>query len=145
MTPLTANTQVFRGSHFVQQPSYSFTKAQRLLTASDYSAVFERNHAKASHRHLLLLARKHDGPQSRLGLVIAKKNVKLAVQRNRIKRLAREFFRQQEPLPQAVDVVLLARKGLGDLDNQTVYSILQQQWRRIVRHSQTPSTDNTKD
>ncbi len=129
----------------MQQPSYSFTKAQRLLTASDYSAVFENNHAKASHRHLLLLARKHDGPNSRLGLVIAKKNVKLAVQRNRIKRLAREFFRQQDALPQAVDVVLLARKGLGDLDNQTVYSILQQQWRRLASRLNTSSTNHRQD
>ena len=72
----------------------SFSKAKRLLTARDYSRVFDGTEARASHKHLLLLARRNiNGPGHRLGLVIAKKNVRLAVERNRIKRVTREFFR----------------------------------------------------
>lgn len=66
-----------------------------------------------------------------MGLVIAKKHVRLAVQRNRIKRVAREVFRQLPPASPALDIVLLARKGIAELDNQELSSILQQQWKKL--------------
>ena len=110
------------------QPDLSFGKSRRLLTAADYSRVFDNAEARASHRNLLLLARRNQGPENRLGLVIAKKNVRLAVERNRIKRLAREFFRTQENEAPTLDVVLLARRGIDLLDNADLSSILQQQW-----------------
>jgi ribonuclease P protein component len=92
----------------------SFSKARRLLTASDYS---------------------NDRSTHRLGLVIAKKNVRLAVERNRIKRVAREFFRQLPESEPGMDVVLLARRGIGQLDNAALSSILQQQWQRLLRQA----------
>lgn len=115
----------------------SFGKAKRLLNASDYSRVFDGAEARASHKHLLLLARSNNQPGHRLGLVIAKKNVRLAVQRNRIKRVAREVFRQLPDTEPKLDVVLLARRGLDQLDNATVSTILQQQWQKLIRHTST--------
>jgi ribonuclease P protein component len=112
-----------------------FCKSKRLLNANDYSRVFDNPDARASHRHLLLLGKLCDGPEHRLGLVIAKKNVRLAVQRNRVKRLAREFFRVLPNSEPSMDVVLLARQGLGQLDNAELSSILQQQWQKLVSHS----------
>jgi ribonuclease P protein component len=112
-----------------------FCKSKRLLNANDYSRVFDNPDARASHRHLLLLGKLSDGPEHRLGLVIAKKNVRLAVQRNRVKRLAREFFRVLPNSEPSMDVVLLARQGLGQLDNAELSSILQQQWQKLVNHS----------
>ncbi len=117
----------------------SFGKARRLLKAKDYSRVFDGAEARASHRHLLLLAKTNKGPGHRLGLVIAKKNVRLAVQRNRIKRVAREVFRQLPESEPALDVILLARRGLDQLDNAELSTILQQQWRKLIRHAPEPS------
>ncbi|MEE4281228.1 MAG: ribonuclease P protein component, partial [Pseudomonadales bacterium] len=69
---------------------------------------------------------------------IAKKNVRLAVQRNRIKRTAREVFRTMPDSDPSLDVVLLARRGLDQLDNAELSTILRQQWQKLVRHmSQT--------
>ena len=51
----------------------SFGKARRLLNAQDYSQVFDGAEARASHKHLLLLAIANNKPRHRLGLVIAKK------------------------------------------------------------------------
>ena len=113
-----------------------FSKARRLLTARDYSRVFDGVEAKASHRHLLLLARQNDEPWHRLGLVIAKKNVRLAVQRNRVKRIVREFFRHQATDGPGLDVVFLARRGVDQLENEELSTILQQQWQRLDRHLQ---------
>ena len=116
----------------------AFGKERRLLNASDYSRVFDGAEARASHRHLLLLARTNEGPGHRLGLVIAKKNVRLAVQRNRVKRIAREVFRTLPESEPSMDVVLLARRGLDQLDNEELSTILRQQWQKLVRHISQP-------
>ena len=123
----------------------SFGKSSRLLNAADYSQVFDGCEARASHKHLLLLARKNDGPGHRLGLVIAKKNVRLAVQRNRVKRIAREFFRQLPEGDPPMDVVLLARRGLDQLDNAELSSILRRQWQKLLRHKPEPDSRSSRD
>ena len=112
---------------------HSFARKHRLLNAAAYRQVFDQVDAKASHRNLLLLARKNQLPHHRLGLIIAKKHVRLAVQRNRVKRLAREFFRQQQQVEEGFDVIMLARPGLDQLDNETLSSILRQQWKRLTQ------------
>lgn len=117
----------------------SFGKNKRLLNAKDYSRVFDGAEARASHKHLLLLATTNNGPGHRLGLVIAKKNVRLAVQRNRIKRIAREVFRNLPESTPSLDVVLLARRGLDQLDNAELSTILRQQWQRLIRHTSKTS------
>lgn len=108
----------------------SFTRADRLLTAHDFKRVFDHNTRRASSRHALLLAVSSPTQHSRLGLVIAKKNIRLATQRNRVKRLIREYFRCH-PLTEPVDLVLLARKGLGELSNPEITSQLSHLWRKI--------------
>ena len=75
----------------------------------------------------------------RLGLVIAKKNIKHAVQRNRIKRLVREAFRHfQHELP-AIDCVFLTRRGLDQLDNETITKQLMQQLKRLAKKAKETS------
>jgi ribonuclease P protein component len=113
----------------------TFGKSKRLLNKSDYSRVFDDAEWRASHRHLLMLARRNESTRHRLGLVIAKKHVRLAVTRNRIKRVAREFFRYLPEGSPTMDVVLLARPGIGELDNATLASILKQQWQRLLRQA----------
>ncbi len=121
--------------------SHQFVKAKRLLNASDYSRVFDRAEVKASNQYVLLLAKTSELPRHRLGLVVAKKNVRLAVQRNRIKRIAREMFRTQEATPPYMDVVLLARRDIDKLDNAQLSSILREQWQKLAKRVSQPATD----
>ncbi len=126
-----------------QQIDASFGKAKRLLNAQDYSTVFDGPDAKAFHKNLLLLAKVNKGPRHRLGLVIAKKNVRQAVQRNRIKRIAREFVRKgPDGLP--LDVVVLARRGLDQLDNAELASLFQRQWDKLARHISKIESNTTQ-
>ena len=121
----------------------SFGKAKRLLNAQDYSLVFEGPDVKAFHKNLLLLAKINNGPGHRLGLVIAKKNVRLAAQRNRIKRIAREFVRKV-PDGVSLDVVVLARRGLDKMDNAQLASLFQQQWEKLARNASKVESNTTR-
>lgn len=63
-----------------------------------------------------MLARVGEQPQARLGIVVAKRNVKLAVERNKLKRLVRESFRMQQQNLNGLDVVVVIKKNfLHDL------------------------------
>ena len=84
----------------------------------------------------MALARWNTLGHSRLGLVVSKKNVKLAVDRNRFKRLVRESVRlRQDQLP-GVDIVVLARRGVQDMDNDALYRQLHGMWKRLRRETQ---------
>lgn len=113
--------------------AFSFTKEDRLLEASAYRHVFDQVDTKASHKNLLLLASYNSLEHHRLGLIIAKKHVRLAVQRNRIKRVIREFFRNHPSGNPGQDIVVLARKGVDRLDNASLSSILRQQWQKLEK------------
>ncbi|SDS66183.1 ribonuclease P protein component [Halopseudomonas sabulinigri] len=80
-----------------------------------------------------MLARENDLAHARLGLVIAKKNVRRAVDRNKVKRIARESFRQHRAELGNLDIVVLARKGVGDLDNTALHDLYQGMWRRLIK------------
>jgi ribonuclease P protein component len=123
----------------------SFGKAKRLLNAKDYSRVFDGTEAKASHKRLLLLAKRNNSSRHRLGLVIARKNVRLAVERNRIKRVAREFFRTLQEEEPGMDVVLLARHGMDQLDNAELSTILRQQWQVLGRRISKTESNSSRD
>lgn len=113
--------------------SQQFTKTQRLLTATDYSNVFDNNSLRVSAKHFLILAyRSPDNRTGRLGLVIAKKNVKLAVQRNRIKRQIRESFRLKQDDLHQLDIVVLARRGLDQKNNTQISDELTRLWNALL-------------
>lgn len=110
--------------------SFSFAKQCRLLCAADYSPVFDKADFKVSNSSILILARPNSVGTPRLGLVISKKNVRLAVDRNRLKRLIRESFRHRVDLPN-VDIVVLARRGLGEAANTVINNELNRLWNKL--------------
>lgn len=122
-------------------PSYAFTKNRRLLKASEYKEVFDRNRLKVAHPNLLLLALPNNSGQSRLGLVIGKKNIPTAVGRNRVKRVVRETFRQFD-FPVALDIVFLARKGADQLSSQEMNLLLHQSWCRLQQRCESLGDSN---
>ena len=69
-----------------------FKKQAKLLKAADYNHVFDKP-ARSSDRYFTVLARPNNLLHARLGLAFTKKRVKLAVARNRLKRISRESFR----------------------------------------------------
>ena len=112
--------------------SQSFPKASRLLNAADYSAVFDQTHFKVSCRYFLILARISHDANTRLGLIVAKKHITTAVQRNRLKRLIRTSFRSLETFPRYLDLVVLVRKGADKIHNRQAFAQLNTLWADVA-------------
>ncbi len=105
--------------------------------------MFEQADLKVHGKGMMALARWNTVGHPRLGLVVSKKNVKLAVDRNRFKRLVRESVRlRQDQLP-AVDIVVLARRGVQDMDNDVLHRQLHGMWKRLRRDTQAANEPPT--
>lgn len=112
-----------------------FTRQRRLLKPEEFKRVFNNTELRGSTSHLLILAGTSESSSARLGFVISKKQIKLAVQRNRVKRLVRESFRHNAEQLQKLDFVVQARSGLTELDNQQIREMIDALWFRLKRPS----------
>ena len=111
--------------------SLIFPRLVRLLTAREYSRVFDKADAKAQSKQILILARRNELGFARLGLVVAKKHAKRAVDRNEIKRIVRESFRHHQSELENFDCVVLSRGGAKDLDTSELRHMVDQLWTRL--------------
>ena len=116
----------------------SFTRASRLLTASQFNTVFEKPY-KRYHAYLLLLVRENNTKNARLGLAVAKKVIKHAVGRNQFKRIVRESFRQHKVQLAGLDIVVLARQAANQATKQQIRLELEQQWQHLAKQFNIPS------
>ena len=113
--------------------SFHFPKSSRLLTSGHYSDVFQNVNLRVSSRHFLILATVDQFTEVRLGIIVAKKHVKLAVQRNRVKRILRDSFRCSKASLPAIDIVVLAKKGVDKLENEACHEELRYLWQKLGR------------
>lgn len=112
--------------------SQAFPRAHRLLSAEDYRKVFQQAH-KASDRWFTVLARPNGGGSARLGLAVAKKQLKKAVDRNRLKRLIRESFRLHPDELRGLDLVVMVRSNAAQQDNASLSTALGRLWAEQAR------------
>jgi ribonuclease P protein component len=110
-----------------------FGKNRRLATAADFERVFGGQPIRISDSHFLILAKPNSLTYPRLGLVIAKKHLRLAVERNRIKRCIRESFRHHQVELSKLDIIVLSRKDMGQLSNAVLFDRLKHQWQRLIK------------
>ena len=111
---------------------FSYPRESRLLTPRHFSNVFEKAIPAASPT-LTLLARQNELGYPRLGVTIPKKKVKRAVDRNRIKRCIRESFRLTAHKLPNVDIIVIGKHGIKDVDNTELFLLLENLWRRITK------------
>ena len=103
-----------------------------MVTPAQFKYVFQQPQ-RAGTPEVTILARENNLDHPRLGLTVAKKHLKRAHERNRIKRLCRESFRLlQHELPPC-DFVIVAKHGIGRLDNRTFTENLTKLWQRHIR------------
>ena len=91
------------------------TKSMRLRRRPEFLAV-QSTGTKVNTRHFVaLVARAEAGVTTgRVGLTVSKR-VGIAVVRNRIKRLVREWLRTHDWVPDGYDVVIIAKDSAASL------------------------------
>ena len=82
-----------------------FGRGRRLLRRRQFDEVLQSPAVRMRRGALVLAARPNDRAGARLGLIVGKRLLRRAVDRNRAKRVIREAFRQHEELP-AMDMVV---------------------------------------
>lgn len=97
---------------------------------SDYQAVFDQVSSKVRTPCVTVLATKSSVEQARLGLIVAKKHVKRAVDRNRLKRVIREQFRLHQYSLTGLDIVVIVRPGANK--RADVVKCLEQSWNKLI-------------
>jgi len=113
------------------------------LNGRAYDAVFGDNR-RVADRYWTVLAHRATSSgvasPARLGLAIAKKRARRAVDRNRIKRVARESFRHARHRLVGHDVVLLNRDAACSGSSAELRRSLDALWSRLLRQSGAPAT-----
>ena len=107
-----------------------FSRAQRLLNAAAFDAVYSRRQ-RVVDDCFAVNAAPNQLPHARLGLSIGARSVGNAVARNRVKRLVRESFRRAAPQLAGLDLVVGARNGARTAHNAQLRGSLDQLWKKI--------------
>jgi ribonuclease P protein component len=108
-----------------------FPTRQRLHSPAEFGRVFAEN-TRSTDRFFTILARPNGQAVPRLGLTISRRVAKRAVDRNKLKRQAREAFRQQADLPD-YDFVVLAKPGAHTAETRALRDSLDRHFDRLKK------------
>jgi ribonuclease P protein component len=97
----------------VGRRSQRFPRALRLRKRREFLAV-QRKGRRQTAPHFVVITRRRKDLPSRLGITTSRR-VGTAPERNRVRRLVREFFRRQVPPTSPRDIVVIARPGAARL------------------------------
>nr|VFK67190.1 MAG: ribonuclease P protein component [Candidatus Kentron sp. UNK]VFK72564.1 MAG: ribonuclease P protein component [Candidatus Kentron sp. UNK] len=117
--------------------SNGFPRSLRLRHKRDYARVFQ-DPRRSVDSVAVVLGRRNEEGLPRLGLAIPKRKVRLAVARNRAKRLIRESFRAHQRLLQGLDVVIIGRSAMGSIESADFFLSLERHWKKIRNRCDAP-------
>jgi ribonuclease P protein component len=112
-------------------------RAARVRRRREFLAVQERG-ARLYSGDVLVLARPAGAARARIGITVSSK-VANAVERNRVKRWVRQAFREAQASWPALDVVVVARRGVLSLGQAGVRSALAAACLKAVERAGQPA------
>ncbi|MBL8298254.1 MAG: ribonuclease P protein component [Rhodanobacteraceae bacterium] len=112
--------------------AFCFPRAARMLKPGDFARLRQASRRVGS-RYFSAEYRSTEDTAARLGLAVSRRVSKLAVQRNRLKRLARESFRRNRSALAAIDVLVIARSAAVTVSGSALLADLEQLWSRLPR------------
>ncbi|WP_295435109.1 ribonuclease P protein component [uncultured Thiodictyon sp.] len=108
-----------------------FEKSSRLREAGQFKRVFAKPQ-RFDAAGFVVVARANGLGRARLGLAISKRCCARAVDRNKLKRIARESFRALVNRLPAVDIVVLCASKAKRLTNPELFSGLDRAWHTLL-------------
>lgn len=118
----------------VNSPGFQFQRISRLGGAAEFSYIFE-DASRSRDRFFTVLFRDNEQRAARLGLAISRKNCRRAVARNRIKRIIRESFRQNQAILFGLDLVVINQPAAASADNGAMNDSLARHWQRCSKQT----------
>jgi ribonuclease P protein component len=111
-------------------PSRGLPRARRLRRATEFRRLYAQGRRLAADGFTAVVL-PNDTGSARLGLSVAARLERLAVQRNRVRRIIRESFRAHRQRLPAVDVVVGLRSAPRVADNAQLRRSLEKLWQKI--------------
>jgi ribonuclease P protein component len=94
---------------------FGFTGRFKIKKTDDFSSVFNFR-KRISGQFLVMHYMPNALEHARVGLIVGKKTARLAVQRNYMKRLLRELFRQEHHVLSGLDILVRPQKPFSHAD-----------------------------
>lgn len=110
----------------------TFHRLLRLQTSADFQKVWKTG-KRVSVPCLAIISCANKLGYPRLGMNIPKKNIRSAVDRNRLRRLARETFRIRQDKLDSRDIVVIAYKGAETLTPTEQYQCFNRLWDLFIK------------
>ena len=103
----------------------NFSRDERIRKRKQYLAIYQLGKRSYSENFTAVVCR-NQSETKRLGIAVAKRTVRCAAKRNRIKRLIREFFRLNKlKFSDSCDFVVIVKKNIFSLAYRDVYRELE--------------------
>lgn len=121
-------------AEYVYQPNpLSFKYARELrLTKAGFDLVMKKGVKIVTPFFVFLCHKNADGP-NKIGFIIAKKNISLAVRRNRYRRIMKESFRLHQHQFEHTQIVVIVRKASPLPGKAELHSCLIKFWAKLAR------------
>jgi len=111
---------------------FFFRKTDRLLKRSEFIEI-SKSGRRLTTRLFIIVAAPAESGRARMGITVSRK-IGGAIQRNRIKRLAREAFRlNRHLLAKPLDISLIARRGAAEEPNRAIARTLKDLYEMLSR------------
>jgi ribonuclease P protein component len=128
--------------------TYRLVKLAKMIKTDDFSSVFNFR-KRISTEHLAIHYQPNMHNRARLGLVVGKKTAKLAVSRNYMRRVLREFFRLKQHEICHVDLIIRVQKKFNKVDfiqikqefNLLIGKLNQRVKLNVQKNNDTPTND----
>ena len=122
--------------------TYRLVKQAKMIKTDDFSSVFNFR-KRFSLKYLVMHYQPNNLQRARLGLVVGKKTAKLAVSRNYMRRVLREFFRLNQHDICHVDLIIRVQKKFDKIDfiqiKQEFDSLINKLNQRVILSQQKSS------
>lgn len=114
-----------------------YSRSSRISGAKDFKRLFKRASRIRGH-NLTLLYHPNDLQHGRLGFAVSNKHAGSVVQKNKVKRHVREYFRHYfNSMP--LDLVVISKPGIGHISSKEIESNLKY-FQRKLEHLKRPAS-----